>query len=359
MFLAACRLTTPETSAMATDEPAPVLTLKERIAALQLAQASDNATPKGRSPALKPSPSPGQRRPSNTATPAGLTSPPVCRSPNDYSPAQKNAAPIPPPVNREGRRSGPPSLPPRRQTQPLAADRPPALPPRRPTDLSINRKPSSDSISSVMSGRSSVSTVSARTSFSAASEANSAASPRFRVKAPEYDPAKLPALPERRAKVQHDSSERRDFSASNAAPRPDQAFMQPPPSLPNRRQAPAAYQAQPASQHGLYNDTAPPPIPSNRPQQPMAPPNPPQPGASPGQSVSVIELDANTFDEIILRSGKPAFVDFYAPFCKCRPPRSSLLPGMILTRRQTAKNWTPCMKSLPLNTNTRTSRSQR
>jgi thiol-disulfide isomerase/thioredoxin len=32
---------------------------------------------------------------------------------------------------------------------------------------------------------------------------------------------------------------------------------------------------------------------------------------------SVVELDANSFDDIVLYSGKPAFVDFYAPFCKC------------------------------------------
>ncbi|KAF2260873.1 thioredoxin-like protein [Lojkania enalia] len=30
----------------------------------------------------------------------------------------------------------------------------------------------------------------------------------------------------------------------------------------------------------------------------------------------VIELNVITFDEVVLRSRKPAFVDFYAPFCK-------------------------------------------
>ena len=32
---------------------------------------------------------------------------------------------------------------------------------------------------------------------------------------------------------------------------------------------------------------------------------------------SVIELDASSFDDVVLYSGKPTFVDFYAPFCKC------------------------------------------
>jgi hypothetical protein len=32
---------------------------------------------------------------------------------------------------------------------------------------------------------------------------------------------------------------------------------------------------------------------------------------------SIIELDASSFDDVVLYSGKPAFVDFYAPFCKC------------------------------------------
>lgn len=32
---------------------------------------------------------------------------------------------------------------------------------------------------------------------------------------------------------------------------------------------------------------------------------------------SVVELDAKSFDDVVLYSGKPAFVDFYAPFCKC------------------------------------------
>lgn len=35
-------------------------------------------------------------------------------------------------------------------------------------------------------------------------------------------------------------------------------------------------------------------------------------------ATQVVYLNADTFDRTILHSGKPAFVDFYAPFCKCR-----------------------------------------
>jgi hypothetical protein len=43
----------------------------------------------------------------------------------------------------------------------------------------------------------------------------------------------------------------------------------------------------------------------------------------------VIELTPDNFDSVILESGKPAFVKFYAPWCgrkfPCNPSRSSFL----------------------------------
>ena len=51
----------------------------------------------------------------------------------------------------------------------------------------------------------------------------------------------------------------------------------------------------------------------------QAPSIPSYDGASsspPGEG-AVIELTAADFDEVALRSGRPVFVDFYAPFCKC------------------------------------------
>jgi hypothetical protein len=316
-----------------------VLTLKERIAALQLAQASDNPTPKSRPPAppvlkaAKPSPAPLPRRPTNKIAPANGIPQPVCKSPNECGPQRNSIAPPPPPE----RRKAPPALPPRRQSQPSALEAPPALPPRRPSELSVTRRQSNDSLSSVMSGRSSISAISSRTGLSATSEGNQAGGQRFRVKAPEYDPAKLPALPERR--------------------------VQPPPSLPTRREAPALHQrnewapqpsAQSASQHGFNSQAAPPPIPSNHPQPAIAPANPHSPAAPPTPGPLIVELNASTFDDIILRSGKPAFVDFYAPFCKCKSHQSPKLLARNTHALQTAKSWILCTKNLRKSTSTRT-----
>lgn len=295
---------------MSSEDPAPVLTLKERIAALQLAQAADSTVsrvpPSSNTASRESRPAVPKR---TVSTPAATrdTSLPLGKSVNQSSPR---------PLVKQGvREEAPPPVPPRRQTQPLDIEQPPALPPRRQTDLSIHKKQSNDSLLSVLSGRSSVSAVSARTSFSAVTEGSSShTGARFRIKAPEYDPAKLPTLPERR--VQKQEVERDDekriplrptLSAPGAVPRLGVAESEARPPLPTR----------PQSQRNANTPARPPPLPSNRPMLPAVTERPrtqvPAPTAG-----SVIELDGNTFDDIVFRSGKPVFVDFYAPFCKCK-----------------------------------------
>ncbi|KAI1880503.1 hypothetical protein JX265_000743 [Neoarthrinium moseri] len=307
---------------MATEEPPPLLTLKERIAALQLAQAADNSVSK------PPPPAPPRRQVSSPA--ASYNTPQQAyKGSDDHDPDSKNIVLAPSVRKSELVKRNPPSLPPRRPSQASVTAEPPALPPRRPSQLTASRKPSNDSISSVASGLTSNSAISTRTSFSAAYEDPTSTGSRFRIKAPEYNPAKLPALPERRSHRQPDESEdiiplRSTVSAPHALPRPGQVAIESPPALPTRRQAPSVNSTNDdistalvssLPEFGFSHASKPPPIPSNRPQRP---------GASiveygqpsPDGSTVVVELDANTFDNIILRSGKPAFVDFYAPFCK-------------------------------------------
>ncbi|KAH6651805.1 hypothetical protein BKA67DRAFT_647777 [Truncatella angustata] len=311
---------------MLADEHAPVLTLKERIAALQLAQATDSQAHNERLPgpkALKPAaPTPVRRQLSMPIAP-NSSAPPVCRVPGDCDTDAKKVEPKISPRKWESRREEPPPLPARRTSQP-AAVRPPALPPRRPSEMSVNRKQSNESISSVQSNRSSLSAVSSRTSLSAASESNIGTGSRFRVKAPEYDPAKLPALPERGTQRQSEDMERRaplrpSISSPDTIPRLQEGV---PPSLPVRRQEPLAHRTnnmvlpkptRSALEFGFNNKETPPPVPLNRPRQSFRTNDS---NAVPPPEQGVVELDANTFDDIILRSGKPAFVDFYAPFCK-------------------------------------------
>ncbi|KAF2111036.1 hypothetical protein BDV96DRAFT_583318 [Lophiotrema nucula] len=319
---------------MPTEEAPPVLTLKERIAALKLAQAADNqvANPKPPAPAPK-APSPPPPLPTRHSSGNGNgyhTAPPVCRDPYECSPESNTLFSRPASSRSQSRKEGPPLLPPRRPSQPVSAKAPPALPPRRPSELTVGRKRSTDSVSSVASGRSAISSISARTSFSAASESNG---PKFRIRAPEYDPANLPALPERRSQKQEDEHESRlTLKPTKSAPAVVTGFGQkdvlPPPSLPGRRQAslfregydePPPKPVRSALSFGLNNALSPPPVPSARPQRPVQPPAAAAPAfrtPSPVQHQGVVELDARSFDNIVLHSGKPAFVDFYAPFCK-------------------------------------------
>jgi hypothetical protein len=260
----------------------------------------------------------------------------------DSKPVPIGGLPPSSPSPRDNHKKPPPLLPPRRPSQPATAKPPPALPPRRATDFNLHRKKSNESVSSVASSRSSISAASARTSFSAASNGNATTGPKFRIKAPEYDPTKLPALPERPSRKQEDGPDLRlalkpTISEPQHPIRLDQKPILPPPTLPVKKRMPFPFKAvaetpvepaQSALQFGFDSASSPPPIPSTRPQQPPTPKALPT-ISPPIQQAGVIELDANSFDEVVIHSGKPTFVDFYAPFCKCasrlRTNQSSLL----------------------------------
>jgi hypothetical protein len=115
-----------------------------------------------------------------------------------------------------------------------------------------------------------------------------------------------------------------------------------------------------------FNNKAkePPPLPAGRPS-----------GATNGQSnghsnghvptpasneSAVVEMTAATFDEVVLRAERPVFVDFYAPFCKCKFsfPFGFRLKHMLISQ-QTARNSTPSTKSSPTATAARISQSRR
>jgi hypothetical protein len=227
---------------MATEEPARVLTLKERIAALNL----------------------------------------------DSKPIPIGILPPTPSYHRDNTKKPSPLLPPRRPSQSTSAKPPPVLPPRRAADIIL--------------------------------------------------PTKLPALPERRPQKQADEIEfRLGLGPATSAPagpkRQNQKPVLPPPSLPVKRRMPFPFKAvteapsntdRSALQIGFKNPAPPPPIPTTRPQLvPSIPPQQPPKVAPISASVSisqkpgVIELDINSFDDVVLHSGKPTFIDFYAPFCKC------------------------------------------
>ncbi|KAH8669080.1 thioredoxin-like protein [Xylariales sp. PMI_506] len=273
---------------MEAEEPAPVLTLKERIAALKLAQdAANSPAPKERQPIFntaksKPPPPPLPKRAATgfaSATGAPAPAPatqPVRRAPSDYGPTVKAVAPA--------RRSNgpPPSLPPRRTPQPEVEEAPPALPPRRPSA-----------------------------------------------------PATLSAPPERGP--QNQAQDTRSATARMTIPPPsDLPRRSPAPSAPMLPSRPRANQANPAradarpppppqrrSGYGDQGFDNAPPLPANRPQQQyqqqqpqaVAFPRPANPGNQPSGPL-LVQLYANTFDRVVVNSGKPSFVDFYAPFCK-------------------------------------------
>ena len=189
---------------------------------------------------------------------------------------------LPPPRIKkwEGREEdGRPSLPPRRSTDKL----PPSLPPRRASEQSLTRQDSHESLSS---------TRSARSSLSATSTNGQANGPKFRVRAPEYDPASLPPLPERKKTNESKANEPRvplrpAISAPNVSRK---SSLEPPPALPSRPPLPSRSSTTPdatpeepppqpprrsALDFALNKATeTPPPLPSNRPSPALPPPVP-------------------------------------------------------------------------------------
>lgn len=251
---------------MSEDAPAPLMSIRARIAAMKLEQPDSLPPSYDAATGRKSKPLPPQlpNRPQST------NNPPILRS-NGVTIGNQPAAPQPsPPLSsRDGILPAPsfkkwekteaptPDLPPRRPTQystdsrrtstaSVASNgRPvPPLPPRRPSESqSLTKKQSVESISSVGSGRTSISGISTRTSFSVNSR-NPDGYPKNRVRAPEYDPASLPALPERRQKnVPEKDNGRLALRPTNSLPNGiSQIGRRPsmePPALPGRPPLPA------------------------------------------------------------------------------------------------------------------------
>jgi protein disulfide-isomerase-like protein len=319
---------------MAEEAPAPLPSIQARIAALRQQQVvrTPDSLPQTAPPSYdqtvasrkKGPPPPLPKRPAGNRS-ESTNNPPLVSNgvASSRTVGNQPAGPrdvIPPPrmakwEKAESDERPVPSLPPRRPSQAASEKAPPSLPPRRPSEAnSLTRKPSAESVSSINSGRSSViSSVSTRTSFSVGSGNQY---PKNRIRAPEYDPAALPPLPERKVKEEPRLPLRPTVSAPNGLPLLNRkASRDPPPALPSRPSRQNTIEPPPtprrsALEFGLNRTTiepAPPPIPRNRPSAT---------NTSSTNTSPLVELDSNNFDEVVLRSGNPVFVDFYAPFCK-------------------------------------------
>jgi protein disulfide-isomerase-like protein len=319
---------------MTEEAPAPLPSIQARIAALRQQQVvrTPNSLPQTAPPSYdqavvprkKGPPPPLPKRPAGNRS-ESTNNPPLVnngvassRTVGNQPAGAKDVLPAPRMAKWEKADSDErpvPSLPPRRPSQATSERVVPSLPARRPSEAnSLMRMPSTESISSINSGRSSViSSVSTRTSFSVGSGNQY---PKNRVRAPEYDPAALPPLPERKVKEESRLPLRPTISAPNGLPLLNRKVSRdPPPALPSRPSRQNAIEPPPtprrsALEFGLNKATAesaPPPIPRNRPTTT---------NTSSPHTPALVELDSNNFDEVVLRSGKPVFVDFYAPFCK-------------------------------------------
>jgi hypothetical protein len=186
----------------------------------------------------------------------------------DQTPAggrSPNIQPTLPPRSASQTASQPgPPLPLRTSTQPS-----PALPPRRPSEDigGGGRRQSIESVSSIASRGSSVSGISTRTNLSGVS--NSVTGQRqFEIKAPAYDPSKLPPLPPKRDKEEKKPI-RSGLTQSKSTPAvPQRTVKAPlPPPMPARSPNPetklVTEDGEPARR------TLPPPMPPRRPTEPL------------------------------------------------------------------------------------------
>ena len=198
------------------EEPQPQ-SIQQRIAALKLSQVGQSPlAPKpggvaGKTrPPPPPPPKPGvPARPTGYTRPASTNNPPLADNGDHVNNATIGNQPDsfrPDAASANGMDGiSRPSLPPRTSTQssqsslgPRLPPRTPsvtspALPPRRPSEMTLSRKASNDSVSSMATTRSSVSAMSNGTSMTSRSE-------RYAVRAPEFNPSALPALPPKRTK---------------------------------------------------------------------------------------------------------------------------------------------------------------
>ncbi|KAH7041970.1 hypothetical protein B0J12DRAFT_217534 [Macrophomina phaseolina] len=232
------------------DDPTPIPSLKARIAALNLNESTATPLPV---PAKKRPPPPPPANPpprlSEDGRSQSASSPPQAYAPTNArlignqpaapQPQQKHILPPPSLAAANDTQPARPSLPPRPSRASQAA---PSLPPRRPSEQSIQRKESQESISTIASGRSVGSALSGRTSVTSGTTYGEVSSNR--VKAPPFDPSKLPPLPPKRTQEQKDADllkndpVRAKYSSRTSNPQSTTTKPQPP-SLPSRPSLPA------------------------------------------------------------------------------------------------------------------------
>ncbi|KAF2502221.1 hypothetical protein BU16DRAFT_497797 [Lophium mytilinum] len=290
---------------MADPSVAPVSSIKSRIAALNLEKVH-HPEPGAPPPysfehaAVKksrPPPPPPSKRPSIEPRSQTTNNPPLQSNGTTSTRAIGNQ-----PINgsdnapKKQQPALPPRLPPRTNSNVASQPAPPSLPPRKASEHSIRTKGSVESISTIASGRSAVSVGSTRTSFSGASGGEGQ---QYRVKAPPYDPSKLPPLPPKKAKEEPKPTPSRTAlkptrSSPSVVEKTEPRAFQPPPVLPSRPPLPSRQSTtpNPVSAHiappkrsalsfGLNkNLETPPPLPPSRPGPDSAGSPPPIPLSS-------------------------------------------------------------------------------
>ncbi|KAH6625283.1 hypothetical protein C7974DRAFT_337079 [Boeremia exigua] len=208
--------------------------IKSRIAALNLEKVhapTPGARPtysydavtvaKKKAPPPPPANRPPQLRAQTSNNPPLLDSASASRH---YIGNQPDAEKAPPRVS--------PALPPRPPPR-TTSQKSPALPPRKSSDRSVTRRESSESISTIASGVSTLSLGSVKTN-------GSNGSTLYQVRAPAYDPSKLPPLPPKKQEEQKSAtreamtSKRRVVSSRELPPQ----IKPSPPSLPSRPSLP-------------------------------------------------------------------------------------------------------------------------
>ncbi|KAF2199753.1 hypothetical protein GQ43DRAFT_464572 [Delitschia confertaspora ATCC 74209] len=308
-----------------------VSSVKSRIAALNLEQV--HAPTPGVKPAYSyepavasrkarpPPPPPPSQRASTEQYKQSTNNPPlpVKRVPTQSIVPKTNAAQQLPAL--------PPRPPPRNNTQP------PSLPPRKASQHSLTRKASVESVSTIASGYSTFSVNSTKTN--ASSPANLGGGQLYHIRAPAYDPSKLPPLPPKRTQIEEPNKARVPLKPTKSTPsviaRPPTLPSRPPlPTRPNSTTPDIGALEKPRSlpprksalSFGLNKSTeTPPPLPANRPSFGLNTSNealPPLPTNRPnlGPKGGAIDLTSASYDSVVLRSGTPALVEYYTPWCK-------------------------------------------
>ncbi|CAI6332780.1 unnamed protein product [Periconia digitata] len=198
----------------------------------------------------------------------------------------------------------PPRLPPRKDTN--GAKQPPPLPSRQPSQPALRRQESNESIATMASGNSDVSNLTLGSAVLDRTTSNDGK--RFQIRAPPFDPTKLPPLPARK------QDESKEYSATRRAMTSTRTSKSPvalPPTLPSRPAVPARAQTiaqeprklppaprKSALEWGMNKSTeTPPPIPTARPS--------PTPDAGNGAPPPVPRSSRPNLDAIMASKPKP------------------------------------------------------